>query len=149
MRQSFSSPATFITEAVLRLRRGGLIARYIRVIATFVCSGVYHVFIDMSYGIPQRSSGALRFFCCQALAIILEDTIRFAYHTTIKDPSNKDRETKLWEKAIGFIWVAVWLVWSTPAISYPMAQKNAVNGGSYILPFSPIRILSRYFYNLS
>ena len=148
MRQSFLSPATYFTESVLRLQRGGLIARYTRIIATFVCSGVYHIFIDMSYGIPQWSSGALRFFSCQAMAIILEDTVRFTYNTVIRDPSSRARKPKLWEKTIGFMWVAVWLVWSTPAISYPMAQRNAMNGESYILPFSPIRIFSRHIRNL-
>ena len=147
MRQIFSSPATFVTESVLRLQKGGLIARYTRITATFACSGVYHTFVDMSYGIPQQSSGALRYFCCQALAIILEDTVRFGYRTAVGNPSSKDKP-KLWERSIGYIWVAVWLVWSTPAISYPIAQKNVVDGENHILPFSPIRILSRHFNNL-
>ena len=134
-------PANFITDSVLRLRKGSLIARYTRIIAVFVCSGLYHIQIDMSYGIPPRSSGALRFFSSQALAIIFEDIIRFAYSTAFRGLSGKARDLEAYEKLLGYAWTALWLIWSTPAISYPMAQKNVQAGPSRILPFSPIRIV--------
>ncbi|KAI1079751.1 membrane bound O-acyl transferase family-domain-containing protein [Whalleya microplaca] len=83
----------YLIYNVLRLRRGSRIVRYTRVWLIFVISGIWHVAIDFSSGIPARESGAFRFFCIQPLGIVIEDVIGSVYQVDTH--------------YLGFIWVCV------------------------------------------
>ena len=146
MRQSFSGPATFLTFSVLGLPKGGIPARYVRVLAVFAVSGVYHIYIDMCYGISLAESGAFRFFICQGLGIILEDAFRFSYHH-FRDKwcPVSSASFGVWERWIGYPWTLCWLTWTTPALLYPMALQNEKMGQSGVLPFSIISIVRKLF----
>lgn len=135
LRQILSSPARFTTYTILGLRKGGLLGRYTFIFLTFLLSGLLHICSDLTAGHSWRVSGGMRFFCVQTLGIMLEDAVQAAYRAlqrfTAKGP--KRNEVSSLERAVGYLWVLVWMMWSVPAYAYPSARRNKGEG---VLPFS-------------
>lgn len=66
-----------------------------------------HYLIDLSIGLSVSSSGAITFFCTQALGIFIEDLICSTYLSVCG--TSQDQPTGS-QKALGYIWVgASWL----------------------------------------
>ena len=72
--------------------------------------------------VTVNQSGALRFFCTNALGIVLEDGAREVY-ARYGGKGGKG----MWSRVWGYGWVVVFLSWSTACWSYP--QMRTVRGG--------------------
>jgi len=120
-RQRFGGPGYFFTYVLLRLRKGSLIARYLFIFATFTCSACMHWAADACQGMPWRQSGTIYFFCIQTLGIMLEDTVQAIFRVieTPKEDNKKEASLERWKKVIGYLWIASWLTWTSPAWFYP------------------------------
>jgi hypothetical protein len=136
IRQKISSPAYYTTYSLLGLRKGGITGRYTYILLVFTVSGLFHLAAEeYPYGIRWQQSGTLRFYSIQALGILLEDTVQaisrrlFSYR-----PSR-------WTRAVGYIWVVLWILWTSPAYFYPLLQD--VTEKKPILPFSVVGPLLR------
>ena len=91
----------------------------------------------------------------QALGIMLEDFVQWAYRSLFLqnemivgqgkekgeaggggklEKKSRNLEMETWQRVVGYLWVAFWLVLTTPAWSY---QNMRVNGGP-LFPFSLI-----------
>nr|A0A0M3STV6.1 RecName: Full=Acetyltransferase aurG; AltName: Full=Aurovertin biosynthesis cluster protein G [Calcarisporium arbuscula]ALD83633.1 O-acyl-transferase [Calcarisporium arbuscula] len=119
IRQKVSSPAHYTTYSLLGLRKGGIAGRYTCILATFFVSGLLHLFCaEYSYGIQWDQSGTLRFYSIQALGIAMEDAVQatsrrlFAYRSTY------------WTRAIGYVWVLLWFLWTSPAYFFPLLKYD-------------------------
>lgn len=86
--------------------------RYTFIFFVFFVSGSLHVITDMAASIPINDSGALRFFCTQALGIMLEDGAQEIYRCLGGKP-------RLLTRIVGYLWVLLFLSWSTAAWQYP------------------------------
>jgi hypothetical protein len=75
-----------------------------------------HVVVDSGGAVPMAQSGALRFFCTQALGIIAEDGVQELYRRVFGNQKSRVG------KAIGYLWVLAFLSWSTPVWVYPVAR---------------------------
>ena len=104
----------------------------------FLISGLLHATIDLSAGIPWRASGAVRFFCTQALGIWLEEAVRALYVGWWLG----SRPVPGWTKIVGHVWVLLFLAWSWPAYMYPMLYRTREESTDSFLPFS---VLGRFF----
>ncbi|KAE8445948.1 hypothetical protein EG329_012727 [Mollisiaceae sp. DMI_Dod_QoI] len=113
---TFKGPADFITHAILRIPQGTIFSRYSKIFFAFAVSGSLHTGSDFGGAIPFTQSGAFRFFCTQALGIILEDGIQEVYRRIFGD------RKRLLREAVGYLWVFTWLCWSTPSWAYPTAR---------------------------
>ncbi len=71
----------------------------------FFISGCLHSVSDMSASLPPRDSGALRFFCMQALGIMLEDGFQNMFYRV-------GGQSGFLSRAIGYVWVLLFLSWS-------------------------------------
>ena len=144
---TFSLPATFITYQILHLPQSNLIARCVRVFLTFLISSLLHQSVDVAGGVPWVESGALRFFCTQALGIVLELCVQagYIYFETgnSKPHDSKQRTVSRWSRVVGYVWTAVFLIWSAPAFSYPVIRRNDGSENDISLPFSLIKWLMR------
>jgi hypothetical protein len=109
-------PAEFITNNILHLPPGTLLTRYAKIFFTFFVSGVMHVVADSGGAVPVAQSGALQFFCTQALGILLEDAIQELSRIFFGDLNSRAC------RAVGFLWVFAFLGWSTPVWVYPVAR---------------------------
>lgn len=115
LRKDFSDPANFIVDDILVVKRGIYLARYLKIFLTFFFSGLHHLLVEIGAGLTER--GAMRFFCMQALGICLEDTVQAVYHWAFS--IKKAESPKLWARLIGYLWLLVFLVWTTPGWNYP------------------------------
>ncbi|PIG86413.1 hypothetical protein AARAC_007526 [Aspergillus arachidicola] len=136
----FNSISNFVLRNIFKIQvRRGLIPKYARVIIIFALSAVMHFLIDISGGIPVHKSGAIHFFCTQAFGIVIEDAaIKLYSYITVY---TNVRLPLLVERVLGFIWVGLFLVWSTPVYVYPMMYRSAAGLNDAIVPFSIIGLL--------
>ena len=143
IRTKLSSPAHYTTYSLLRLRKGTLLARYTFTFFAFAISGFIHAMEDHGEGIVWQRSGSMRFFCTQAVGIMLEDTVQATYHAAVRRWGGADAHfQRLWTRVIGYSWVVIWMVWTSPAWFYPKLQIVTGSESDAILPFSFLRLLS-------
>ena len=141
--QKMSSPANFITNSVLRFPRGRLLSSYTRLFLTFLLSGIEHALSDVAQGLEWKQSGAVRFFCTQAVGIFAEDMIQALYSSIIRGR----RKPLLPQSAVtllGYVWVVLFMVWSTPVWTYPSLYANKGEEKDTIVPFSFVALFIRY-----
>jgi hypothetical protein len=130
MASVLTGPARFLTFRVLGLPKTSLLGRYVFTVVVFALSGAMHIFGELTAGIPRSESGVVQFFTTQALGLLIEDSVSSAWR---RAAGRNKREPHWWEKAVGFIWVVVWLAWSMPVWTYPASRRSQGEG---ILPFS-------------
>jgi hypothetical protein len=92
-----------------------------------------HAAADLGGGVLTKQSGALRFFCTQALGIMLEDGVQEVYRIFFGNRHGR------FCKAIGYVWLFAFLSWSTPAWAYPVVR--AMEREDMMLTFSALRPL--------
>jgi len=78
-------PAAPIARQIPRLPKGDLWARYLKIILTFIISGLIHAAADIAGGIPFEKQGTIRFFVTQAFGIIIEDTVEALYYFSYRN----------------------------------------------------------------
>ncbi|KAI1762361.1 membrane bound O-acyl transferase family-domain-containing protein [Hypoxylon sp. FL1150] len=122
--------SNFIIYDIVCVRNYAKLVRILRIWMIFLISGMLHVAIDFSAGIPLEDSGARRFFCIQPLGIIIEDLVR-AYI-----PPMTSRHTII-QRCVGFIWVSLWMAWTAFAYLYPIINKSELGNGG-VIPISII-----------
>lgn len=82
---------------------------------TFLISGILHTLAEFGGGRKLREFGTLRFFVTQAF----EDSVQAMSRSV--GTRYQARCLSRGARPIGYIWVAVFLFWSTPAWLYPDA----------------------------
>ena len=142
-RQKLTGPANFLVFDLLRLQPGTLIARYTQLLTVFAISGLHHALIDVAEGYSWQSSGSIQFFMMQAVGIILEDTVQAISSKQLHHDHGKlaGSVPAKWARYLGYIWVAVFLVWSTPVWIYPALRVNNGEDKDILLPYSFIGLL--------
>lgn len=108
--------------------------RYLCLTLIFSLSGVLHVLAEYGGGRPFKRSGTMRFFLTQVLGIIIEDGVGMIKILVLR---GKESYPKV-EKLIGYIWVILFLIWSTPAWLYPDLSQSQTQP---FLPFSFFKLL--------
>lgn len=141
-RQSFSTPASWLAHELLGLPRHGAVPRYLKLVTTFLLSGLLHFYIDSACSMSVSESGAVRFFITQAFGIMIEDGIQEIW-TGFKRHSQylkgHQAGVQQWEKMIGFAWTVAFLAWSTPVWSYPSIRRQTGEAKDAVLPFSMLQ----------
>ena len=139
-RQTFGGPAQYLVHHVSQMPQGSRSTRYAKIFATFFISGVLHWSADLAMGMALSESGSVRFFCIQALGIFLEDVFQAIYHhvfpTRTATVSSKPGKVA---KVFGYLWVGIFLSWSTPIWAYPAMRRNLGQVEDQVLPFSIVK----------
>lgn len=68
----------------------------------------------------MAESGAVQFFCVQALGIMIEDGVQYLHRRLFKRDSGAQHS--LLERCIGYAWVLAFLVWTTPVWIFPVTR---------------------------
>lgn len=143
LRNPLVGTANFVTDDVLCLPKGTIVTRYVRIFNTFVLSGTIHALVDNTAGVAPSENLAMTLFIMQAVGITLEDFVEWIYRTYTlgRPPQAKDEKvdgkggvetSTAWQRAVGYLWVAAWLIWTTPAWSYQNIRLDA----GQLFPFS-------------
>jgi len=130
-----SSPASFVTIDILRMPKGTLVSRYTHLFLTFFLSGLIHALTDVAEGFAWQQSGSIRFFCTQAVGIILEDGVRTMFRWVVPDHKDASRYQSL-IRIFGYVYVFVFMVWSTPVWIYPSLYANKGEEKDRVVPYS-------------
>ena len=142
-RQTFGGPARFIIHDAFQLPQSTFAGRYARILMTFFISGVLHLSADITVGIALGESGAIRFFCTQALGIFLEDGVQALHRQLIlKRTVKTSLRSRSVARMIGYVWLGTFLAWSTPVWAYPAMRRNRGVAEDRVLPFSIVRSLT-------
>lgn len=70
--------------------------------------------MDLAFGVPRDKTGAVWFFCLQALGVMLEGVFQSLFHAQI------ERMSPLFRRAMGYVWVGLFLLWATPVWLNPI-----------------------------
>jgi len=122
----------FMAHDVLNLPRKGLIQRYSKILFCFIASGGMHLVADLGGGLSATgpsgaSSGAMQFFCTQAIGIVLEDMVVNAFRYFVRTPSQTG--SVMFSRVVGCMWVILFLSWSTPVWIYPIYRNMRYEDG--------------------
>jgi len=127
----------------LRIPRSSLLGATLTLILSFALSGALHTVAGVASAMPLKELGVFRFFCTQALGVLVEQgaiaNLRRLYGRT-KDTKNPDYGAK----ALGYMWVAAFMIWSGPAWIYPQALRAPPKGATNFLPFSIVGALTKH-----
>lgn len=118
-----------LTHSILQFPKSGLSTRYTKLLLAFIISGCMHVGHDVGGAVEARG-GAMRFFCTQYVGVVIEDAVQALSRRGGPgkggDERSKGEEGKgnrgqaWWKRWVGRVWVATFLVWSTPTFQYPV-----------------------------
>ena len=74
---------------------------------------------------------------------MLEDALQAMYRKFFSEGQGKQvRSVPVrWQMYIGYLWVAIFLIWSTPAWIYPALRENKGEDKDILLPYSFIGLL--------
>ena len=138
--QKMSGPATFIMVDLLQISPESYPSRYAHLFLIFFISGIMHALQEVAQGKSVWQSGSIRFFVTQVFGIILEDLARVQL---VRLGKIFDSQTWQWacvpiSTSFGYLWVLLFLVWSTPVWIYPSIAANKGEPKDKILPFSVI-----------
>lgn len=134
LRKSLTAPADLVVYKIFRLSKGGLITRYLHLSLVFLISGLLHTWVEVGMGFPTRQSGQIQFFMTQIVGILLEDAVQAFYRAVYGIQRGAPPTTRA--RAVGYIWLVVFLWWSTPAWFYPRQRVSQGNQSEAVLPFS-------------
>ncbi|KAL5001708.1 membrane bound O-acyl transferase family-domain-containing protein [Aspergillus recurvatus] len=128
LRRPLASNATFLATLVgLAPKSTG--AHWIRVLISFVESGIIHSACDMGFGIPFEKSGGLAFFTLQILGLFLESLFQsIAARMGFRTDGRPSR-------VIGYVWVCVFMLWTTPLWVNPILVSLASDGVRVMSPW--------------
>ena len=130
-------PAQSIVHDLLKFTPTSFVGRHLCFFLVFFISGVLHATIDLSGGIPWHDSGAVRFFCTQALGVWLEESA-IAVYCSVTGVSRSAGPRMHWPRLLGYVWVVLFLSWSWPAYMYPMLYRIRKGSEDSLLPFSVV-----------
>lgn len=107
-------------------------ARYLRLLTAFISSGIMHLLIDISAGIELKDSGAMRFFFTQAAGVMIEASLVTSYRYI----SRPNQGPHTIEKALGYLWVLMYLTWTGPSYLYPIMWRTIAGYNDSVIPYS-------------
>ncbi|KAK5999048.1 Acetyltransferase TRI7 [Cladobotryum mycophilum] len=129
-RLPLTSMSNYVARDVLRLPRPSLVERYINLFIVFFFSGLVHLVVDGYMAIPPSESGALQYFPAAALGIMLEDGVQGLWRRISGASSRKESKGQgvlLWHRLVGYVWVAFWMILTTPWYIFPVTRINPVD----------------------
>lgn len=140
MRKCYSAPTDLVVYKVLRCPKGALVTRYLHLSLVFLFSGLQHELVDIAEGFPRPYTGSIIFFMTQAAGIMLEDAVQAGYRA-VRGVQLGTPPTPL-ARAFGYIWLAFFLIWSTPIWIYARQHASKGEESENMLPFSLLRWLT-------
>lgn len=144
MRQPFTSISNFIARDVLHLTRSSMLERYTNIFIVFLISAMFHVMVDILQSVPMERSGSMPFYLSFVFGMMLEDGVQNIWKR-VQAPENWQEVKQssgivpLWKRAVGMVWVMLWLGITSTWYFTPMIQST--NDDLRVIPFSVARYI--------
>jgi hypothetical protein len=123
--RSFSAHAAAITQA-LGVRQKTAFSRLLNNCMVFAMSGVMHGAVLWQFGYKCAWSTSMRYWMLQPVAFVLEGVVQAMWWKVRQSWLSGVRERVLVgvERAVGYAWVAAWLMWESPKRSFALRECN-------------------------
>ncbi|KAF7587038.1 hypothetical protein BBP40_007834 [Aspergillus hancockii] len=129
LRMLLVSNADFISFSVLRIPSRSLLACYPRLLFAFAVSGFVHMGMDLAFGVPRAKTGAIWFFCLQAVGVMAERIFQHVFRARL------EKMPALSKRLIGYAWVSLFLLWTTPVWLNPILLCLYKDGQRLMSPY--------------
>ncbi|KAL4959288.1 wax synthase family protein [Aspergillus stella-maris] len=130
LRRPLTSNATFLSST-LGLSPSSLPAHWIRVVIAFLGSGLVHALMDIGFGVEWEKTGALWFYGLQIVGFVVEGVLK----TMLTPVANTLGLGRCVRRGVGYIWVAGFLLWSTPVWINPILVSLRDDGTNVMSPW--------------
>ncbi|KAL4794115.1 membrane bound O-acyl transferase family-domain-containing protein [Aspergillus venezuelensis] len=130
LRRPLTSNATFLSS-MLGLSPSSLPAHWIRVVIAFLGSGLVHALMDIGFGVEWEKTGALLFYGLQIVGFAVEGVLKLL----LTPVANALGLGKCVRRGAGYIWVAGFLLWSTPVWINPILVSLRDDGTNVMSPW--------------
>ncbi|KAL4786591.1 membrane bound O-acyl transferase family-domain-containing protein [Aspergillus varians] len=134
LRRPLTSNTIFLSTT-LGLSPTSTAAHWIRVVIAFLGSGTVHALMDMGFGVPFAKSGGVVFYALQILGLVMESSA-LAVADRIGLSSVLGHGVK---RGVGYVWVCVFLLWSTPVWINPILISLWGDGTRVMSPWLGFR----------
>ncbi|KAL2837045.1 membrane bound O-acyl transferase family-domain-containing protein [Aspergillus pseudoustus] len=132
LRVPLTSNATFLAS-LLGLAPTSRGAHWLRVVIAFTGSGIIHSLCDIGFGVPLDKTGGIYFYTLQIGGFVVESVVSTVYARLRKTFGL--RLGRNVEGVVGYIWVLVFLAWSTPVWINPILVSLAADGTRVMSPW--------------
>ena len=106
-----------------------------RFVFCFVASGLVHLLMDVGFGVSLSESGALWFFSLQVVGILLEVLVGRCLGKGMWMEDGNAKGKGWMRKAVGFVWVAGFMLWTVPVWVNPILRRLYLDGVRMMSPF--------------
>ncbi|CAK5284958.1 unnamed protein product [Mycena citricolor] len=117
LRRQVSSHGKFLSKRVLGLQPGTNASSYTQLYTAFLISGLLHYAAEV-YALDFWHGGALHFFLAQAVAITVEDFVKYLGRRAGLGPRSRA------VRYLGYLWVTAWFTLSVPWWMNPLARAG-------------------------
>lgn len=100
------------------ISRHSPLARYTRLVISFLISGLIHYHADQLMGVLDAENGAIVFFLLHAAIIFVEDTVR----PVLMNSRVLSKLPRRFRQASGCLWVLAVFIWSSPVYIYASSR---------------------------
>lgn len=149
LRVTLFRPGSLLSCSILGSSHGVMPA-CITLFTAFFLSGILHTIFDLACHHSLEQSGALRFFCMQALGILAETVVQAAWkcwfeqqseqgNTPSENRLSKQSQPQVWKRVIGLVWLAIFMVWTVPGWMYLQITSRSLK----MVPFSMVETVLR------
>ena len=140
-RRPLGTISNFITRDVLHLPPSSLVFRYSNVLLMFLLSGLWHVLFEIldENGLRMPGvSGIMTYYIVCALGILFEDAVQAVWRSVSGGGARtKDQGVRLWQKIVGYVWVATFFTLFGPIFAAPMVRVSIAKA-----QFLPLNIVA-------
>ncbi|KAL2870121.1 wax synthase family protein [Aspergillus lucknowensis] len=133
LRKPLTSNATFLASCTLGIDPTSAAAHWVRVALTFAVSGVVHSLLDIGFGVPLSKTGGVYFYSLQILGFVIESVVGSMYRRV--GGRFGLRLNPAVERGVGYVWVAAFLLWSTPVWINPILKGLWGDGTRVMSPW--------------
>jgi hypothetical protein len=133
MRRPFTALGNFLARDILNLTRSSLLERYTNIFIVFLVSAIFHVIVDILQSVPMEKSGSIPFYLTFVLGIMIEDGVQEIWKCK-KQPKLSTDIVSPWKRAIGLLWIMLWLGVTSTWYFTPMIQSTTED--LRMVPFS-------------
>jgi hypothetical protein len=94
-----------------------------KILLSFVFSGIVPIPSDMGSAVPYSQSGVIQFMCSQLIGLIIGDLVGKVCSRAFGQPKFSTRMRNC-GKTLGYFWVLAFLMWSGPVRWYPVIRMQ-------------------------
>jgi hypothetical protein len=113
--RAFSAHAVALSGS-LGLPKRGMVTRIANNLLVFAFSAVWHGAVSWKQGNECAWNRSLVFWLLQPLAFVIEGFVQAWWRKRVLAGSHP-----IFERVVGYVWVFMWMFWSTPKSAYPLA----------------------------